>query len=149
MVSLLLNWLGVGFRLLRPVTGVHAAPKSVVATLEAPSVRSRKAREPHSHPAPTAKQNTTASRRSPVPVVDPDNVNPQAALIRPYFVAHERQAALGRFLMSDLAKADAIYDRLSEAVRERLDDPELADAFEHLDDWLRAGRALPTPWKRE
>jgi|GEM_PF-7080884 len=51
--------------------------------------------------------------------------------------------------MSDLAKADAIYDRLSEAVRERLDDPELADAFEHLDDWLRAGRALPTPWKRE
>ncbi|WP_017595874.1 hypothetical protein [Nocardiopsis potens] len=51
--------------------------------------------------------------------------------------------------------ADALYDRLSEALRERgrtvaeraLNQQVADDAFTALDEHLRAGGRLPTPWK--
>ncbi|GAA1106887.1 hypothetical protein [Nocardiopsis composta] len=51
--------------------------------------------------------------------------------------------------------ADALYDRLSEALRERgrtvaeraLNQQVADDAFTALDEHLRAGGRLPTPWR--
>ncbi|MDT0301546.1 hypothetical protein [Streptomonospora wellingtoniae] len=56
----------------------------------------------------------------------------------------------------DEAHADALYDTLSEALKERGRSPaqraraqDNADAaFSVLDMWLRSGGALPAPWRR-
>ncbi|MUL41651.1 hypothetical protein FZ103_10785 [Streptomonospora sp. PA3] len=56
----------------------------------------------------------------------------------------------------DEAHADALYDMLSDALKERGRTPaqraraqDNADAaFSVLDMWLRSGGELPTPWRR-
>ncbi|TQN28817.1 hypothetical protein FHX37_4182 [Haloactinospora alba] len=62
---------------------------------------------------------------------------------------HHRDSSGGhwpREIVTEADYADMLYDHLSELLRARRIDPADA-AFSELDEWLRGGGSLPTPWQ--
>lgn len=129
MIQSVLAWLTVVFRPLSPVSGTHTAPRRVVPAMAFPSVRTRDVRVSTGSPTVTAEQDAELNDNPP-------------ALVRPYLLVMEKQRAMER------VDADLLYDALSDALRGRATvDPEPWHAFVRLDDHLRHGGVLPSPWE--
>lgn len=90
-------------RLVLPARGAHAAPRGAADLVQAgPAPRTAPRVQADGAPAPRTtsrvRRYALPEVRSPYdpavpwtpPVVDPENVNPQAAFVRPYYVAYER-----------------------------------------------------------